>query len=131
MESLIRVGKHVARQSAPMATIPNLNTLRASRQSARGRGGARSVLNEGEGQESSEDTKDTVIQQTDQDASVSRLSAVSLGYLDDPFAKELFQLDAPRRYPIINRGLISPAAYELRSNLRQARTFAPRRSTRS
>ncbi|KAI1947130.1 hypothetical protein LOZ57_003368 [Ophidiomyces ophidiicola] len=44
--------------------------------------------------------KDKVIQQTDYDASMSRLSAVELGYLDDPFAGILSGIgreDAPRR----------------------------------
>lgn len=59
--------------------------------------------------------QDRIVQQTDQDASVSRLSAVELGYLEDPFA-ELFVVNAgqqqqqgtgtttTRRFPIINRG---------------------------
>ncbi|KAK6349957.1 carboxy methyl transferase for protein phosphatase 2A [Orbilia brochopaga] len=50
--------------------------------------------------------KDRTVQQTDMDALVSRCSAVSMGYLSDPFA-ELF-LDTltakDRRYPLINRG---------------------------
>jgi [phosphatase 2A protein]-leucine-carboxy methyltransferase len=47
--------------------------------------------------------KDRVVQQTDQDASVSRMSAVDVGYLDDPFAKH-FAGESRRRFPIINRG---------------------------
>lgn len=51
--------------------------------------------------------KDGTVQQTDQDASVSRLSAVEVGYLVDPFAN-LFVSSSPqgqpRRFPIINRG---------------------------
>jgi hypothetical protein len=56
---------------------------------------------------------DLVIQQTDQDASLSRLSTVQLGYLHDPFASLLLFQDeqqasagglAERRFPIINRG---------------------------
>ncbi|KAF3907188.1 hypothetical protein ABW21_db0208909 [Orbilia brochopaga] len=50
--------------------------------------------------------KDRTVQQTDMDALVSRCSAVSMGYLSDPFA-ELFldMLTAKdRRYPLINRG---------------------------
>lgn len=50
--------------------------------------------------------KDKVVQQTDQDASVSRMSAVRIGYLNDPFAKEFTSIEAPRRYPIINRGTV-------------------------
>jgi E3 ubiquitin-protein ligase listerin len=49
--------------------------------------------------------KDKLIQDTDNDASISRLNASTLGYLDDKFAAE-FVLDPlpPRRLPIINRG---------------------------
>jgi len=51
---------------------------------------------------------DAAIQQTDQDASSSRMSAVNLGYLQDPFAKYLCaSTDGSlpiRRYPIMNRG---------------------------
>ncbi|KAF7558976.1 hypothetical protein G7046_g5170 [Stylonectria norvegica] len=82
--------------------IPNLlNTLRASRggRPARGRGHG--------GHASSSMTHDAAIQGTDTDAAVSRLSAVDMGYLDDPFAAYLVQTadgPAPRRLPIINRG---------------------------
>lgn len=48
--------------------------------------------------------KDKVIQQTDQDASVSRLSAVEVGYLDDSFATNFAPSQSQRRFPIINRG---------------------------
>ncbi|CAG7979747.1 unnamed protein product [Penicillium salamii] len=74
-----------------MASIPNLNSLR------RGRGrGFGNVSRPG---------KDQVVQGTDNDASVSRLSAVELGYLDDPFATALTPPgSATRRLPIINRG---------------------------
>lgn len=45
------------------------------------------------------------MQGTDNDASVSRLSAVDLGYLDDPYATALTPSgSATRRLPIINRG---------------------------
>ena len=49
---------------------------------------------------------DKVVQGTDNDASVSRLSAVELGYLVDPFAHSLTPPGdiGTRRYPIINRG---------------------------
>jgi [phosphatase 2A protein]-leucine-carboxy methyltransferase len=51
---------------------------------------------------------DATIQGTDTDAAVSRLSAVELGYLDDPFARLFVQAPPPgpggRRLPIINRG---------------------------
>lgn len=50
--------------------------------------------------------RDKVIQQTDNDASSSRMSAVALGYLEDTFARSFIKQDEqiPRRYPIINRG---------------------------
>ena len=65
--------------------------------------------------ESSEAAKDKIVQQTDHDASISRLSAVERGYLDDPFAslflpeddeqeKEADERLQQRRFPIINRG---------------------------
>ncbi|KAL2855909.1 S-adenosyl-L-methionine-dependent methyltransferase [Aspergillus pseudoustus] len=82
--------------SAPQ--IPNLNTLRrgAGRGRLRGRGGPGST---------SRGHKDRVVQGTDNDASVSRLSAVGLGYLEDPFARILTPLgQETRRLPIINRG---------------------------
>jgi [phosphatase 2A protein]-leucine-carboxy methyltransferase len=45
------------------------------------------------------------VQGTDNDASVSRMSAVELGYLDDPYATALTPPgSATRRLPIINRG---------------------------
>ncbi|KAJ5238311.1 hypothetical protein N7468_002930 [Penicillium chermesinum] len=79
--------------------IPNLNTLRRGR--GRGRGGSQRT-EEGPGRTSG---KDRVIQGTDNDASVSRLSAVRLGYLDDPYAEALTPAEnAVRRFPIINRG---------------------------
>ncbi|KAF4345351.1 leucine carboxyl methyltransferase 1 [Fusarium beomiforme] len=81
--------------------IPNLlNSLRSVR-AARGRGRGRG------GHGSSGVTRDATIQGTDIDASVSRLSAVDLGYLDDPYAQYFVQsADGPaaRRLPIINRG---------------------------
>ncbi|CAG8155123.1 unnamed protein product [Penicillium olsonii] len=78
-----------------MASIPNLNSLRQGR--GRGRGlGSGNVSRPG---------KDQVVQGTDNDASVSRLSAVELGYLDDPYATALTPPgSATRRLPIINRG---------------------------
>lgn len=89
--------------------IPNLNTLRrgAGRGRLRGRGG-----HEGSGPGSrSGSQKDRVVQGTDNDASVSRLSAVGLGYLEDPFARALTPPgQETRRLPIINRGN-SPTYY--------------------
>ncbi|KAF5229018.1 hypothetical protein FANTH_14344 [Fusarium anthophilum] len=85
----------------PAPEIPNLlNSLRSAR-GGRGRGRGRG------GHASSAVTHDATIQGTDTDASVSRLSAVDLGYLDDPYAQYFVQSsDGPvaRRLPIINRG---------------------------
>ena len=77
--------------------IPNLvETLRASK-TAQGRKGRRRDL--------PDDTKDTVVQHTDDDASGSRSSAVEVGYLDDPFAHVFISSPVSvRRMPIINRG---------------------------
>lgn len=78
--------------------IPNLNTLRrGGRGRLRGRGGPSTATNA--------PSKDRVVQATDTDASVSRLSAVNLGYLDDPFARALTTGAEARRLPIINRGM--------------------------
>ncbi|RXG48735.1 hypothetical protein VDGE_30024 [Verticillium dahliae] len=82
-------------------TIPNLLSLRGPR-SARGRG--RTTAPPGF---PSRATNDQAIQGTDDDAAASRLSAVSLGYLQDSFAQYFVQTQAslaPRRLPIINRG---------------------------
>jgi [phosphatase 2A protein]-leucine-carboxy methyltransferase len=52
-------------------------------------------------------SQDEAIQGTDTDAAVSRLSAVNLGYLDDPYAQFFVQSahgPGSRRLPIINRG---------------------------
>lgn len=50
--------------------------------------------------------RDKIIQQTDLDASSSRMSAVQLGYLDDDIAKHFWPAgqEILKRYPIINRG---------------------------
>ena len=83
--------------------IPNLNSLR--RGGGRGRFRSRGGSQTGDASHGSHGAKDRVVQGTDNDASVSRLSAVSLGYLQDAFAPAL---TAPametRRLPIINRG---------------------------
>ncbi|GAO16003.1 uncharacterized protein UV8b_04453 [Ustilaginoidea virens] len=47
---------------------------------------------------------DVAVQGTDTDAAVSRLSAVDLGYLDDPYARLFVSGPPTRRLPIINRG---------------------------
>ncbi|KAE8354997.1 leucine carboxyl methyltransferase [Aspergillus coremiiformis] len=78
--------------------IPNLNTLRrgGGRARFRGRGGADGSLSK---------SNDRAVQGTDNDASVSRLSAVALGYLQDPFADTVVASGLEsRRLPIINRG---------------------------
>lgn len=80
--------------------IPNLLTSRGGprlRGRARGRGGTL--------HSSAASRKDQAIQSTDTDAAVSRLSAVSLGYLEDSFAQYFVQGQGTRRLPIINRGL--------------------------
>ncbi|KAI9847352.1 MAG: carboxy methyl transferase for protein phosphatase 2A [Thelocarpon superellum] len=80
--------------------IPSLATLRSARPRPFGRharGSGPSDVDDGK-------ATDRIVQQTDQDASVSRMSAVELGYLSDPFARD-FVVDATqRRFPIINRG---------------------------
>ncbi|EQL34360.1 hypothetical protein BDFG_03719 [Blastomyces dermatitidis ATCC 26199] len=90
--------------SMPAPQIPNLNTLRrgAGRGRLRGRGINEPTTSDAEGTVA----KDKIIQQTDNDASVSRLSAVDLGYLHDPFVQVLVNGGGigSRRYPIINRG---------------------------
>jgi [phosphatase 2A protein]-leucine-carboxy methyltransferase len=48
--------------------------------------------------------KDKIVQGTDTDANISRMSAVNAGYLHDPFAKEFATSSTQRRFPIINRG---------------------------
>ena len=99
--------------SAP--SIPNLLSLRGARGGARGRGRGRGRGGSGSGYPPSSSpalSQDTVIQGTDTDAAVSRMSAVDLGYLEDPFA-QFFAQQPPhghghggvtRRLPIINRG---------------------------
>jgi [phosphatase 2A protein]-leucine-carboxy methyltransferase len=94
-----------------MASIPNLNTLRTGRGGPRLRGGRRggggtSSLEDDGSTEQDNASKDRIIQQTDYDASSSRLSALELDYLTDPYAKAFLKPgeQIPRRYPIINRG---------------------------
>ncbi|KAL2267776.1 hypothetical protein VTJ83DRAFT_5053 [Remersonia thermophila] len=89
--------------SAP--SIPNLLSLRG-RAGGRGRGFA----GRGRGGSSGPGrglSHDATIQGTDTDAAVSRLSAVDLGYLSDPFARFFVQGPPTRRLPIINRGTYS------------------------
>jgi [phosphatase 2A protein]-leucine-carboxy methyltransferase len=89
--------------SAPQ--IPNLNTLRRGGLRSRGRGG-------GVGQDGRpRKDYDEIIQNTDNDAATSRLSAVEAGYLTDPFAKLLSTQDeTPRRLPLMNRGKLTSCA---------------------
>lgn len=92
-----------------MASIPNLNTLRAGRGGPRLRGRRGGHATSGhDALVSLEDAQanDKIVQQTDHDASSSRLSAIELGYLKDEYAPEIAQPgeQPPRRYPIINRG---------------------------
>ncbi|KAI8878956.1 leucine carboxyl methyltransferase [Backusella circina FSU 941] len=49
------------------------------------------------------ETNDDIVRGTNDDATVSRLSAVKLGYFNDPFV-HLFVRQPVRRSPIINRG---------------------------
>jgi hypothetical protein len=88
--------------SAPQ--IPNLLTLRGGPRS-KGRGRGRGTDRGGGPSTPARQRHDLHIQSTDTDAAVSRLSAVSLGYLDDPFASYFVGSQGTRRLPIINRGL--------------------------
>lgn len=97
--------------------IPNLNTFRrgggrGGRFRSRGSGNAGFSGEDSHGTRSAAAGKDRVVQGTDNDASISRLSAVRLGYLEDPFADALTPLGSEtRRFPIINRGLFLSLSY--------------------
>lgn len=87
--------------------IPNLLT---SRGGPRSRGGGRG---HGRGQPHAGPShlprdNDLDIQGTDTDAAVSRLSAVNLGYLSDPYASYFVSGPGTRRLPVINRGSSVP-----------------------
>lgn len=86
--------------------IPNLLSLRGGPRlrNSRGRGG-RPDPSADASSSAVQQRKDLDIQSTDTDAAVSRLSAVSLGYLDDPYAAYFVSGSGTRRLPIINRGL--------------------------
>ncbi|KAL5594618.1 hypothetical protein BROUX41_001537 [Berkeleyomyces rouxiae] len=92
--------------SAP--SIPNLLSLRGKSggPSRRGRPGPGPGSSRTSG--ASAASHDAVVQGTDDDAAVSRLSAVELGYLTDPFAGYFAGSSGgrgpTRRLPIINRG---------------------------
>ncbi|KAI9765186.1 MAG: carboxy methyl transferase for protein phosphatase 2A [Geoglossum simile] len=92
--------------SSSSAAIPNLSTVRGRGTRGRGRGGLRRAGNSGG---AAPVNKDLPIQQTDQDASVARLSAVQTGYLEDEFAGCFVpaagaRAGGERRMPVINRG---------------------------
>lgn len=72
--------------------IPNLNTLRT--------GGHRERSSP-----RNQRSNDEIIQATDHDAAMSRLSAVDAGYLNDSFAKLLTTDQVQRRLPLMNRGM--------------------------
>lgn len=89
--------------------IPNLLSLRggsrprgAGRGRDRGRGGGSMQPPDTTGE--AQARKDSIIQQTDNDASVSRLSAVNAGYLYDGYAHSFVLAKTARRLPLINRG---------------------------
>jgi [phosphatase 2A protein]-leucine-carboxy methyltransferase len=88
--------------------IPNLNTLRENKTPGRGRarGGLRGGGLGATGfPEDDASARDRVIQNTDQDAVGSRLSAANAGYVMDCFAVDFYKGDSPpKRFPIINRG---------------------------
>lgn len=86
--------------SAP--SIPNLLSLRGAARGGRGRGRGR-----GGHRSAAATAHDATIQGTDTDAAVSRMSAVDVGYLNDPYAQYFVSNAAgpvTRRLPIINRG---------------------------
>lgn len=106
----LRLALHFPTSSMSAAQIPNLNTLRRGGGRGRSRGGRGDNASSGSSSHGGHHTyglgKDRVVQGTDTDASVSRMSAVSLGYLNDPFAQFMTPpgVTATRRLPIINRG---------------------------
>jgi [phosphatase 2A protein]-leucine-carboxy methyltransferase len=89
--------------------IPDLRTLLSSYSSSRGRGRGRGKgeLPERFRHEEAPEVKDTIVQRTDYDAATSRMSAVELGYLVDPFARAFTPGVNNRRFPIMNRGMAS------------------------
>lgn len=87
-------------------SIPNLLSLRGTSGGGRGRGRSRGSGRGGHSNAASSQAQhDATIQGTDTDAAISRLSAVQLGYLEDPFAPYFVHGQAlSRRLPLINRG---------------------------
>ena len=90
--------------AAPL--IPNLNTIQTGSGRGHGRGRGQGSLDGpvAPNSEAEKVARDAIVQHTNLDASVSRLSAVELGYMDDPFAKLFVSSESQRRFPIINRG---------------------------
>jgi [phosphatase 2A protein]-leucine-carboxy methyltransferase len=89
--------------SAP--SVPNLLSRRG-----RGRGASRGGRF---GRLSAAQNPDAVVQGTDTDAAGSRLSAVQVGLLDDPFASYFVDSRTdppPRRLPVVNRGMVEVRA---------------------
>jgi len=94
-------------------SIPNLLTLRSARG---GRAASRRNGHEPNASTTTSEKHDRIIQQTDDDAAGSRLSAVDAGHLEDAFADVFREAEGletdekagarsrPRRMPIINRG---------------------------
>ena len=88
--------------SAPQ--IPNLKAFRGPHADRIPRRGFKVAT-----EEENNATNDKIVQATDQDASVSRLSAVEVGYLHDSFARPFVISETDRwtrRFPIINRGKV-------------------------
>ncbi|KAI9683370.1 MAG: carboxy methyl transferase for protein phosphatase 2A [Trizodia sp. TS-e1964] len=96
---------------ASFTQIPRLGNSSRHPQSSRGRGGGRRY-GQAQGNLSGEDSsangqsKDWIVQQTDQDAINARISTAELGYIDDPYAR-IFAPKVDMRYqllPGMNRG---------------------------
>ncbi|CAD6506394.1 BgTH12-07320 [Blumeria graminis f. sp. triticale] len=85
------------RSTMPASQIPNLLSLR-------GKSRPHSHAKRRTGAGDASQNNDLDIQGTDTDAAVSRLSAVSLGYLTDQYASSFVKGPNIRRLPVINRG---------------------------
>lgn len=87
-----------------VSNLSNALPNRLRRGQGQGRG-SRGVIDQVEDDvESTKATGDRIVQATNAHASISRMSAVDVGYLEDVFACEFAQPGAVRRFPIINRG---------------------------